>query len=91
MSILSERRDGLGFYYGFAPNDARRIDVRVEEVVGADDKKDGTSVRLFKAISPAVRIPAWAYYVGGERRGYELSKGEAELSAIRYIKEHPNG
>lgn len=28
MSILSDRPDGVGYYYGFAPKDYRRIDVR---------------------------------------------------------------
>lgn len=29
-SILSKERDGHGFYYGFAPDDGRQVNVRYE-------------------------------------------------------------
>ena len=31
MSVLSDRPDGCGYYYGFLPGDCRRIDVGVSE------------------------------------------------------------
>lgn len=72
-SILSERPDGLGMYYGFAPGDSRQINVRFEII----DRLGGPTAR------------AWVYYVGGKEIGAELSKGEAEAAAIRWAKQHP--
>ncbi len=73
MSILSDRVDGSNFYYGFTPGDARQINVRLEDFTAHG----------------GVKVPVWAYYVGGERIGHELSKGEAERAAIKWAKEHP--
>lgn len=35
-SILSDRPDGCNFFYGFAPDDHRQINVRWETPIGGD-------------------------------------------------------
>ena len=68
MSVLSERTDGVGFFYGYYKTDSRQINVRLEEVNST---------------------PAFVAYVGGVKIAAELSKGEAEKAAIKWINEHP--
>lgn len=46
-------------------------------------------VRLEAVTRGTLSAPAWAYYVRGERRGYELSEGEAKAAALRWAKAHP--
>lgn len=47
------------------------------------------NVRLEDVITDGARVPAWVYYVGGERIGAALSKGEAEREAIAWAKKNP--
>jgi len=70
-SILSERQDSIGYYYGFLDGDNRQINVRLE------NKQIGS-----------VTVSAWIVYVGGVQIAIELSKGEAEKTAIKWIREH---
>ena len=37
MTILSKRKDGQGFYYGFLNSDPRQINVRLEPRTSAND------------------------------------------------------
>lgn len=43
-------------------------------------------VRLEQVTRGKLSAPAWAYYVAGERKGYELSEGEAKAAALRWAK-----
>lgn len=47
------------------------------------------NVRLEDIIEGKHVTPGWVYYVGGERIGVSLSKGEAEREAIAWAKKHP--
>lgn len=74
MSILSDRTDGTGCYYGFYETDPRQINVRLED---------------FKSEKGGWSAPAWVAYVGGVAVATELSKGEAERAAIKWIRQNP--
>lgn len=47
------------------------------------------NVREEMMVSGNTEVPAWIAYVGGIKVGVELSKGEAERTAIRWIKDNP--
>lgn len=77
-SILSSQPDGCGFYYGFAPDDARQINVKSELGIFC---KDGQSFHPLR----------WTASVGGEPiEGGWASKAEAEAAAIKWIAENPD-
>lgn len=72
-SILSDREDGCGFFYGRLPGDVRQINVRYERP---------------EAGEPAV-FGRWVSYADGIRVGEYETKAAAEAAAIEFLKERP--
>lgn len=72
-SILSHEPDGMGFHYGWLPDDHRQINVRYEH----------------PPRGAAERFGHWAAYAGTVQVGRYGTKAEAETAAIEYLTEHP--
>lgn len=74
MSVLSERPDSLGFFYGFVPGDNRQINLREEP----DETELGDD-------PPTV----WVVYVAGDVIGRYPSKATAEAAALDWCHFNP--
>jgi hypothetical protein len=71
VSILSERTDGFGFYYGHLPGTCLQVNVRYERP---------------EAGEPAV-FGRWVAYGDGIRVGDYDTKAQAEANAITFLLE----
>ncbi len=72
-SILSDRADGFGFFYGFCGNDRRQINVRQE--TNPNRHKEGGGPEKM-----------WHVYVGGSPIGWFEKFNDAERAAVEWVK-----
>ena len=89
MSILSRQPDGLGFFYGFAKPDMRRIDVRYEIVDGQPVANIATVGANGEQWTGKKSGGWWVAYVAGSAIGCYEKQTMAEAAAITWLKGHP--